>query len=607
MVIAIVLTLVISIINGYVFWWVSVSTIFLLALYYFDSKILFNPLTVVVLSLVLLLMLNMIFVRPSNDQDASYLIGFFLSGFLLCSYANKNFMRSMYYSLCALFLLLAIWGLIQYLTGQGYLVNTYPRANALFYTPNTYAACLNIILLPSIVIYLYNNGTGKLLALILFLFAALLVSQSRGGWVAFTSVMILVLIFARTIASNIDKKRIQKILLGFTLVFSVYSIIELVDFNKINFDFKTGRNHAVSGSIINNELKHLVRSESIVSTLDHRFMLYDIAWQQIKEKPLLGRGFHTFRYFQLRDQKEPYTGNLTRYVHNDYLQLWMETGIFGLILFVSIPLLLISLLFWLRNRMLIQDKVVVLALAVGLAGFYIQALVGFLFYTPFLLMLYGCYLGYINQLLNKYPQEITCFKLELSSIKIRPVIIKCLAGLVFVFYFSQPAIAQLAFDQANRDTRRLDIESALTAYELARRFAPYEPLYYLIEGNLWYHAAKATGKSEPAKRADKLFKQGVAANPYRVENLLLRAMLHRDVPELISNPAKLETVLSWMKHVLEWLPHDQKVQAEYIRTLFFMNEHERARQLLNVYLKKSPDSFFLKQVQAESEIYPEWK
>jgi len=590
MFIATVLALVISIINGYVFWWLSVSILFLLALYFFDSSLSFNPLTIAVFLFVLLLILNMMFIRTSNDSDASYLIAFFASSFLLFSVANEKFIKQSLYYLCGLFILLALWGGFQYLTGHGYLVNVGARANALFFTPNTYAASLNIILLPLSIFYLYNKSSEKRLALILTLFMALLMSQSRGGWVAFTVSLMFIFILSKVLGTAMDKMKVKKIMFGFIVIISTYSVLELVDLNqdKDGFDLT-----------LKNEVSHLIRSDSIVSTLAHRVMLYDIAWQKIKQKPLLGEGFHTYRYFQVRDQHGSHIGNATRFAHNDYLQLWMETGILGMLLFISIPVIIFILLLVNWQRLLVQDRVTMLALTTALVGFYVQALVDFLFYTPFLLMMYGCYLGYMNQLFNKYPQGFLSFKLELPQLIIRPVVIKSLMGIIVVCYLSQPAIAQLLFDQANRDKQRLDIASALPRYELARRFAPYESHYYLIEGDIWYHAAKATAEAELAQRADKLFENGAAANPYRIENLLWRAIMHRDLPELLSKPVSEETVMSWFQTVLKWRPHDEKVQAEYARTLFLAGKAEQATVLLNEYLEQSPDSYLLKEVQSE--------
>lgn len=597
MCISLILALVISIINGYVFWWVSVSIIFLLSLYYYDSRLVLNPLTITVFAFILLLTLNMIFVHPANNTNAAYLILFFASGFLLFSFASDNFIKQSVTILCALFLLLSIWGLTQYLTGSGYLVYAGQRANAIFYTPNSFAACINIILLPLTIFYVHKKESQKIYALILVLFLALLVTQSRGGWTAFIVSIFFIYILCRILVIDINKNRLKKLTIGFVLVFSTYCFIELVDLKKIEFGInQSDRNF---GLIFKNDVSHLVRTESVVSTMSHRTMLYDIAWQQIKEKPITGHGLHTYQYFQVRDQHAPHIGNATRFAHNDYLQLWMETGILGLTIFISIPVMIISMLFISWKEIAVSDRAIMLALMTGLVGFYVQALVGFLFYTPFLIMMYGCYLGYFNQLFNKNLQGCFFYTLKLPCIMIRPVVIKSLVGLVVVSYLSQPAVAQLAFDQANRDKKRLDIESALVYYEMARRFAPYESSYYLVEGDIWYHAAKVTGESEPAQRADKLYEQGVKANPYEVASLFWRAILHRDMPELLSNAVSHEVVLSWFQNVLQWLPNNQQAQSEYVRTLFLIGEYEKATQLLDDYLVQNPDSYYLIKVRTE--------
>ena len=602
MFIAIVLALVISSINGYVFWWISTSILFLLSVYFYNSRLFFNPLSITVFLFVVVLILNMVFVRPVNDPNASYLIVFFASGFLLFSFANEKFIRQSLYSICVLFLLLSLWGFLQYLTGFGYLIKMGGRANAIFYTPNTYAAAINVILLPLTVFYLNSkNRVVRLLPFIFVLFAALLTSQSRGGWVAFVSSLIFFFILVRVIEVKMDSARVKRLMLGFIFVFFTYSLLELVDLNEHKTDIHQSMGNDASYLI--RDASHLIRSEGIVSTLSHRLMLYDIAWRQIKEKPFLGQGFHTYRYFQVRDQHAPHIGNATRFVHNDYLQLWMETGIFGLLLFISVPGVIIGILLSRRRQLSVQDRTVMLALTTGLIGFYVQALVDFLFYVPFLLMMYGCYLGYLTQLCNKYSQGFLSLKITLPDIGVRSVVIKSLISIFVVCYLSQPAIAQLAFDQANRYKNRLDIEPALKAYEIARRFAPFEASYYLVEADVWYNAAKFTGNADSAQRADGLYEKGITANPYAVANLFWRALLHRDMPELLSNTVSMETLLSWLEYVLHWLPNDKKVQADYVRTLFLMGKYEKGIQVLDNYLSVNPDSHYLTQVQLEIEKY----
>jgi len=75
-----------------------------------------------------------------------------------------------------------------------------------------------------------------------------------------------------------------------------------------------------------------------------RYPVYQITWQMIKDKPLLGRGLNSFGndFFHYRAgtdmSKLPMIDQpgAFRETHNDYLQLWEEMGLVGLLLFLAL-------------------------------------------------------------------------------------------------------------------------------------------------------------------------------------------------------------------------------------------------------------------------------
>ena len=79
------------------------------------------------------------------------------------------------------------------------------------------------------------------------------------------------------------------------------------------------------------------------SSASQRFLIWNAAVQLIKEKPLLGWGVGTFGvYYALaqgeflsRQENKSFLPQANRSInaHNDYLQVWAETGIIGLFLF----------------------------------------------------------------------------------------------------------------------------------------------------------------------------------------------------------------------------------------------------------------------------------
>jgi len=63
---------------------------------------------------------------------------------------------------------------------------------------------------------------------------------------------------------------------------------------------------------------------------DVRFELWGTVWQLIKERPLVGHGFGLFEYLYPSVRTEWGTGGF--FVHNDFLEFWLGSGIPGLVL-----------------------------------------------------------------------------------------------------------------------------------------------------------------------------------------------------------------------------------------------------------------------------------
>jgi O-antigen ligase len=576
---AVLLVLLLSIDTyNYTYWFISISILFSLSLYLANKQIKFNPLSMLVALFILLLILNMEFVRPIKNAEANYLIWLFAGGFFLFTYAYEAFIKHICFSLTVIFVLLSIWGLFQYASGELYLFDMGHRANSIFVTPNTFAASINVILLPAIVFYLIGIKRYRFLfPSLLVMFSALLVTQSRGGWVAFLVSLVIIFVLIRVLDINIDRLKLKKIILGLSLIIVIYSISNLIENDRL-----------INNISISHSTNHLIRSDSIISTMSHRFMLYDIAWQQIKLHPFLGQGFHTYQYFQKRDQIAPYIGSISRYPHNDYLQLWMEIGLLGVLVFISLFIASIYFILKLSKRLEPYELITMLALIVGLSSFYIHALVDFVFYVPFLLLIYGCSFGMLNQIINKYSNHV--YEVNLSSKFINFNLFKSLVGLIVISFLSQPAIGQFTYSQAVKKSNLLIYEEAIPFFELARRFAPYEPDYYWYEGAILMNSVKLVQHAQSARRADKLFSKGMSASPYGANNRLARAELHRDYGGVLDKPENLAVILVWNEEALYWRPNDPVILSEYFKTLMAMGEYQKVRDFLANYILRNPDA-----------------
>ena len=599
---ALLFALIISSIKGYLFWWGGVSALLVLYMVYSQRQFVWNPLSLSVVIFISILLVSALAINPVFSSEGIYYISYFAISFMVFSRLPEELMPVAFKLVISVFMLLSLWALFQYLTGMGYLVLTNNRANTIFFTPNTFAAALNLVLLPVIAIYFQGSKGWLEIAVIVLLFAALVVSQSRGGMIAF--IIGLLFLFGMLLKENTRQhlKAFRTIAFCFVIVILVFGVIQL---GKINQSGATPPETIHQSDAVNNlaeNITTITRTGTAVSSINERLIIYQVAWELIKEKPLLGYGYNNFQFYWQRDQKPPYIGSGTRFVHNDYLQIWMETGIFGLLSLLSIIFVFYYQVFSRYQALPEKYKIYCIAIASGLTSYFIHALVDFVMYPPVLLLMFGASLGITCQLTQGERMNIDIdarFSKLLHTLHLRPALIRIIAGGLLIVWFSQPAVAQLAFEAANRKVSKLDVPEALPWYELARRFAPYESDYYLYEGALWAGAVAMGNFRESAERADRLFAQGAEVNPFRIRNLLSRAILHREHGELLDHPADPATILDWINYVLTWQPHNTYAQSEYVKTLFMMGQTDLAESKYREWIKQYPGSKDLKRIADE--------
>jgi O-antigen ligase len=129
-----------------------------------------------------------------------------------------------------------------------------------------------------------------------------------------------------------------------------------------------------------------------------RFLLWKTAWRMIAENPILGKGLGTFM-----DYCSKYTsGAIIRYAHNNYLQIWAETGIGSLLSFLSF---VASILYLGIKRFRQTQDILLLGLMGALVGFLVESFFDTQFYSLQLASLFwllvGIYMAQVNLLVSK--------------------------------------------------------------------------------------------------------------------------------------------------------------------------------------------------------------
>ncbi len=546
-----------------------------------SEKVTWTWLTLTVCLFVINILISIFIFSPVYDAAAAYYIFYLFLGYLLASTLLIKHVLIIFKITVSIFIVLSAWALAQHFTGEYYISDS-SAPNTIFTTKNTFAAALNFVLLPVSIIACTEHGRRWHYMVAVILFCGLLVSISRGAYIAFTLGFIFVSLYAFRYVKSFSRKRWSILLLS--LVFCV----GLINFNGAAYAINRIVNHDQVDSLKTMKLKRVASSNS----WKDRLYYYDIAFKQIKDSPIKGYGFLNYKYYFHVD-KSPDLYGQSRYggfVHNDYLQIWLETGLIGLILL----LMLVGLVYFYVHKVVstgMESTITITAIAIGgaLTAYFIHALVDFVLYPPLLLLMFGAYLAYLNRL-QEQKLFLSRFEVAFSNLSSRKALLKTIATVLLVAWLSQAAIAEAYWLSGNDKSQKQQYDKALNNYLTAINFADYNVDYYFNAGRLYFTSAESTGNKQHAMEADRLFRQASEVNPFEYHNRFARIKLHRDHADLLDNPASREQILAWFEHILYWQPMHQFIMQEYIKTLVQFEQTEYAGTQYENYLEYFPSS-----------------
>jgi O-antigen ligase len=271
------------------------------------------------------------------------------------------------YVLPALLLILILWGLLQ---GP----NTFTtKPQGPFNDPNTYAGVLNLLLLPILARYLATDlakqaawlRIGQLALLAGVAFVSFL-TASRGATLALLLVLPPLLWLARKKPDFIRK---LALLATVSLVAYLFAV-------------------TINGGL--SVAKRLV--DTVQGGDTSRLMLLKSAWSMIQGHPWLGTGLGTFRLLYPRYRYRAEADTAGGWVHNDYLQLWLEAGLPMLLLMLG----LVAWVVWAGWRTLRdggEDALPRMGYLIAIAAVLLHALVNFMFFFALVSLLVGLYLA----------------------------------------------------------------------------------------------------------------------------------------------------------------------------------------------------------------------
>ncbi|HAJ32592.1 MAG TPA: hypothetical protein DCK79_04385 [Candidatus Atribacteria bacterium] len=528
-----------------------------------------NSLTFPILLFILIAALS-IFITNSfwvSLKNIIYFLSYFLIYFFIInnikSKDSLNFCLIIFFScasLISLYLLIQYYGLDPFLSDTKRLTSTLGNRNYVSgYLALIFPIAFSFFLMES-------KKRNKIFyeIILLIIYTGIIVCHTRAIWAAlFFSLLLFVYLLSHFKINNILKDNKKWLVILFS-IFILITLIYSTD-NFLNRSSITAAERAVSAFDMQG------------SSLRTRLLIWNSTIDMIKDRPLFGSGLGTFPLHYLNYQAD-FLQNNPGYMqflgkageaHNEYLQIWAEMGIIGLLSF-----LLIIIIFYRTNLdsikkiKTIEEKIIIIGLISGVTVTLVHSIFSFPFHIPAVGAAFWFIIGLTvaseNIFCNKLKEDkiIDCKKISFFSEKNKKgykwiratliIMVLILMTLVINTFVIKPYRAELYLYQGRRWLIDKDYKNALPVISYAQELDPHngrvlhalgatyynlgkynQGIYYLqearkymIDVNTFYILGLSYSKLNMFKEAEEEFKQAIYLNPKFTEGYHYLGLLY---------------------------------------------------------------------------------
>jgi|LDZT01.1.fsa_nt_gi O-antigen ligase/Tfp pilus assembly protein PilF len=368
---------------------------------------------------------------PVDIEQVVIFIGYFVLFFLIINIVDKEKHFKQHILLLiftstfiALYIILHYYGIITYLHDFGPIISPIGQKN---WTSN-YISLIFFILF--VFFLLENNMNKKLLYFVCLLvqYTALMICQSRGIWISiFLSIIFGIFIIYKYKLAEIFKQNFKWLSILFIVLVIITSIYSTENpFNK---------------SRVTVAQRALSTFDKEDTSINRRLLIYKVTLEMIKDRPIFGSGIGSFKYNFL-DYQADYVKRNPIYikntqksteVHNEYLQIFSETGLIGLLSFLSIFILFLykALNYFIKKKDN-KKRLVLLGLFLGITCFLLHSLFSFPLHVPACGSAFFILLALTYVFLNNFDFKSIIINKRIGNTKIKKIITSFLIVIILI-------------------------------------------------------------------------------------------------------------------------------------------------------------------------------
>ena len=210
-----------------------------------------------------------------------------------------------------------------------------------------------------------------------------------------------------------------------------------------------------------------------------RFQIWQTAFNMIYDAPFIGTGLGSYSQNLANDGYATWTINNTIRVHNDLLELAVELGLTGVIIFFTAVISLIMGIFNILKQTSGEIHLFFYLLFVALIGSFVNMQFSFPYQMAFPLLLFGLYSGLIAKHADHAVQPIKNLKFSIKAVHKKIILVVSSALIITIFYSTYFHWIKL-YDQLNE----INISGEFNKIEVVEKTPVYHSGIPYILSNL---------------------------------------------------------------------------------------------------------------------------